>query len=119
VSVFQPSLNRHWPGNLKKYSVNNGIIRDQNDNAAVDPNTGFFKPNARSLWSSVTDGYDVAKGGAASQLPGPASRKVYTHIGANPTTGMIDLTSSDFDTSNTDLTDALLGTSGGNPTRED
>src|SRR5881227_3020855 len=69
VSVFQPSLTYHWPGNVKKYSVQNGVIMDQNTVAAVDPTAGFFKNSAQSFWSASPDGSTVTSGGAASQIP--------------------------------------------------
>src|SRR5207248_4861036 len=87
-SVFQPSLTYHWPGNVKKYSVQSGVIVDQNSVAAVDPTTGFFKNSAQSFWSASFDGSTVTAGGAASQIPdwNPANagaRKLYTYIGTN------------------------------------
>ncbi|WP_331612066.1 pilus assembly protein [Povalibacter sp.] len=122
VSVFQPSLNRHWPGNLKKYKVDNGVIQDDNGQAAVDPSTGFFKPGARSLWSGVTDGYDVSKGGAASLIPDPGSRKIYTYVGVGTPSSMVDLTGNShaFRSANSAITDTWLGIGGsGDPTRDD
>jgi type IV pilus assembly protein PilY1 len=121
VSVFQPSLTRHWAGNLKKYSVNNGIIEDSNREAAVNPLSGFFKESAKSYWSADTDGFNVGKGGAASKIPAPSgasSRTVYTYLGANKPGSASSLDT--FDTSNTALTDAVfgLGTSG-DPTASD
>ncbi|MBS0613317.1 MAG: hypothetical protein JSS24_09125, partial [Proteobacteria bacterium] len=86
VSVFKPSGNYHWPGNVKKYKVTNGMVTDAVDptNSAVDPSTGFFRTTAQSFWSSVVDGPDVTKGGAASKLPDPGSRVLYTWLGSNP-----------------------------------
>src|SRR5947208_13946651 len=59
VSVFQPSLTYHWPGNIKKYSVQNGVIMDQNSVAAVDPTTGFFMKNPQSFASPSPEGYPL------------------------------------------------------------
>ncbi len=72
----------HWPGNLKKYRIRGGEIVDANDVPAVDPVTGFFEPNARSIWSASADGTVVEAGGAASNLPAPGSRNVYTYNGS-------------------------------------
>jgi len=120
VSVFQPSLTYHWPGNVKKYSVQNGVIMDQNSVAAVDPTTGFFMNSAQSFWSASPDGSTVTLGGAASQIPdwNPANagaRKLYTYIGTNPPpANPVDLTSSNstaVTTTNPLITNAILGVS--------
>jgi len=120
VSVFQPSLTYHWPGNVKKYSVQNGVIMDQNSVAAVDPTTGFFMNSAQSFWSASPDGSTVTLGGAASQIPdwNPANagaRKLYTYIGTNPpSANPVDLTSSNstaVTTTNPLITNAILGVS--------
>jgi len=122
VSVFQPNASLHWPGNIKKYRVVEGVIKDQDANNAVDPNTGFFADGARSYWSPVSDGSEVKEGGASSQLPLPANRRVYTYLGANPGSP-VTLTSSvnyEFSTSNTSLTATALSLGApGDPTRDD
>jgi len=87
VSVFSPKTTFHWPGNVKKYKVVNGVVVDSTGAAAVDANTGFFKDTAQSYWSSMADGADVTLGGAASKLPDAAVRTVYTFMGANPAAG--------------------------------
>ncbi len=97
VSVFKPTGTFHWPGNVKKYKVTNGNITDAASStiSAVDPATGFFRDTSQSFWSVVVDGPDVTKGGAASLLPIPASRVLYTFLGANPSSpaAMVPLTS--------------------------
>jgi type IV pilus assembly protein PilY1 len=116
VSVFQPSSNFHWPGNVKRYLVQNGQIVDANGNPAVDPSTGFFRSSAQSFWSPRQDGANIPQGGTANQLPNwdPTAsdrRNVYTFVGANPNSP-VDLTSSvnySLETANTLLTTTLLG----------
>jgi type IV pilus assembly protein PilY1 len=118
VTVFQPTANYHWPGNVKKYSMLNGVVVDQNALPAVDPTTGFFKSSARSFWSASADGSKVTAGGAANQLPdwNPAStpkRNLYTYIGNNPTSA-VDLTSSAsyaVTTTNSAISNTVLGVS--------
>lgn len=85
VSVFRAKDNHHWPGNLKKYRIGDGIVRDANDNPAVDPQTGFFADSSKSYWTAGTDpdGPNVHAGGALSQLPDPASRRLFTNIAGN------------------------------------
>ncbi len=89
VAVFEPSATVRWPGNLKKYRIGspddpaapaNIELQDQDGLPAVDPNTGFFLANSRSFWSSEVDGDRPRLGGAASRLPDPDERRVYTDI---------------------------------------
>ncbi len=87
VGVFRPDNRLRWPGNLKKYRLEDGKIVDANGIEAVDPETGFFKQagagqpqTARSLWSDVADGSVVELGGAANELPSPAARNLYTNL---------------------------------------
>jgi len=103
VSVFRPSDSYHWPGNVKKYTVQNGVIVDANGQPAID--RGFFKDTAQSIWSASVDGQDVTRGGAASHLPLPTSRNLYTFLGNTTLTNP----SNAVTTSNASLTDALFG----------
>lgn len=116
VSVFQPGPNYHWPGNVKKYSMLNGVIVDQSAAPAVDPTTGFFKDSAQSFWSASADGSKVTVGGAANELAdwNPAStpkRNLYTYIGTNSPGSAVDLTSAAYavTTTNTAITNTILG----------
>jgi type IV pilus assembly protein PilY1 len=81
--VFEPSGHAHWPGNLKKYRIENGRLVGQNGEPAVNPNTGFFygedPKTAFSFWSDAPDGDGVRAGGAASQLPIWTSRRLYSN----------------------------------------
>ena len=83
ISTFLPDAKVHWPGNLKKYTISGGVIKDDKPEDAVDPGTGFFKETARSIWtpSPEEDGDTVEDGGAANKLPIPDDRKVYTNNG--------------------------------------
>jgi type IV pilus assembly protein PilY1 len=126
VSVFQPNFSLHWPGNLKKYRVEDGKIMDNSNPSkeAVDPDTGFFADSARSFWSTSTDGPQVTEGGAASRLPDPSNRNLYTYLGDNPDpSSPVNLSSGNshkLSTANTDLTDATFGLgSPGDPTLSD
>lgn len=84
MSVFKPATSYRWLGNIKKYRITpEGIIRDANDNAAVDPNTGYFQPAAQSYWSDVVDGAESELGGAAGELKNPATRKIYSNLTVN------------------------------------
>ncbi len=105
ISVFKPTGNAHWPGNLKKYRFADNTLIDQNERAAVDPATGFFQPDAWSFWSASTDGDRVTSGGAASRLPAPGTRKLYTDINGPALSAAANQVSA----GNSAITAALLG----------
>ena len=110
LTVFKPKARVHWPGNLKKYRLIDGVISDANGAAAVDPATGFFKTTAKSFWTAgAADGAQVALGGAARQLPDPALRSLYTNnSGSNLTDANNALTPSNAGA----FTDADFGLTG-------
>ena len=82
LTVFSPKTKVHWPGNVKKYRVDNGQIVDSTGMGAVNPATGFFDDDSKSYWTvGDPDGNMVTEGGAANKLPAPASRKLYTNYG--------------------------------------
>lgn len=105
VSVFNPSSTVHWPGNVKKYKLINGVFVDVNDNPAVDPATGFFKEDAQSYWSSEADGDRPPAGGAAEQLPDHADRELYTNVAG----GDLNATGNQVRVTNSTITGAMLG----------
>ncbi|MEQ1579795.1 MAG: PilC/PilY family type IV pilus protein [Steroidobacteraceae bacterium] len=113
VTVFQPSANMHWPGNLKKYKLKaDGTIADSRDRPAVDTATGFFANNAQSFWSDAVDGSKVELGGAAHKLPSPADRNVYTDLAAltaSKPANLYGVTNNGISSSNTLLIDTVLG----------
>ena len=119
VSVFKPSAELHWPGNLKKYRLRetDGLIVDSNDAPAVDTATGFFQTNAQSYWSASTDGAVVTAGGAANRIPDPPSRQVFTYLGTDDN---LSAAGNRVAKANAALTDALLATGiPGDPTRDE
>ncbi|MEX0744903.1 MAG: hypothetical protein WD118_04810, partial [Phycisphaeraceae bacterium] len=92
VTVFRPSETYAWPGNVKKYKLDpDGTIVDFADSPAVEVSTGFFRTTAQSFWSTGVDGDNVDQGGAANELPAPASRKVYSDLTSlAPLTGLLN-----------------------------
>jgi type IV pilus assembly protein PilY1 len=112
VSVFSPTGTFHWPGNIKKYKFQNGKVVDANGNSAVSPATGFFSDTAQSYWSATVDGAEVANGGAASNLPDAAVRKVFTYMGSTYPAPLVPLTS-------TLVTDTDLNIGAADPLRSD
>ena len=118
LAVFRPTANAHWPGNIRKYRLrgSDGAILDARGLPAIDTGSAWFVPDSRSFWSTGADGEDVAQGGAAGQIPDPASRNVYTYLG-DP-----QLTHSDnaLHGSNSLIDEALLGISDpGDPARDE
>ena len=84
ITTFGVRNNAHWPGNLKKYRIQDRQVVDVNDVPAVDPVTGFFVDTAKSFWTvGGADGNEVRKGGAAAQLPDPLARNLYTNNGGS------------------------------------
>jgi type IV pilus assembly protein PilY1 len=121
MSTFLPDSKVHWSGNLKKYTIAGGVIKDSKTppEDAIDPLTGFFDASAKSFWTvGAADGDSVLLGGAANKLPSPATRRIFTNYGSTN-----NLTSGDniISTSNTSLTLADFGLTGatGEPTLAD
>jgi type IV pilus assembly protein PilY1 len=107
VTVFRPSETYAWDGNIKKYKLDpTGTIVDANDVPAVEVTTGFFRPTAQSYWSAGVDGETVTLGGAANELPAPASRRVYSDIN---TALALTAAGNAVATSNAAITTATLG----------
>ena len=118
ITMFGARGNAHWPGNLKKYRVVDGVITDRNADAAVDVDTGFFDENAWSFWpDAVKDGNEVAKGGAANKLPDPMTRNLFTN---NTSNDLTDATNAIAPSNVGSFSDADFGLTGatGEPTRE-
>jgi len=77
-AVFTPNKNSNWEGNLKRYRLKDGEIVGVSGGNAIDPDTGYFKKDSRSLWSDEDDGVDVEKGGARGEL---VDRELYYNTG--------------------------------------
>lgn len=121
ISVFQPKGALHWPGNIKKYKINevdDSTVMAKGDVAAIGTN-GMFNKDTSDYWSATSsDGGGVGLGGAARMIPLPASRNLYTYIGTNPTsTAGVSMINVKADTAA--ITDAILTTDGtNNPLKE-
>jgi type IV pilus assembly protein PilY1 len=114
LSLFQPGENLRWAGNVKKYGIRDGRIVDATGSDAIEAGTGFLRSGARSFWtpSGEPDGNLVAAGGAASRLPAPGSRNVYTFLGdtADASQRLLSNPINAFTTSNPALDAARLNT---------
>jgi type IV pilus assembly protein PilY1 len=101
-SVFKPRKSSVWEGNLKRYRLDEAVIRDVNGADAVDDNTGYFSNFSQSWWSPEIDGFDADEGGARSQLN---SRKLFV----NDSSGSVsELTQAEVDDDNI-TTEATFG----------
>ena len=119
-ALFTPSKKTNWTGNLKKYRLGtetktvNGeeettyFLTAKGKEKAVDPETGAFKDGTRSFWSKAPDGNRTDLGGAASRLPKPSNRNIYTDTTLNRNG---NLTNEPLRTNNASITKALLGNS--------
>ena len=116
-ALFEPSKGARWPGNLKRYKLdiqtdaNTGkseaVIVGEDGEAAVDPNSGYFKDSAQSWWGNVKDGKVVTIGGASAQHEDPNSnRKVYSNLVSNKS---LTNSANAIAVNNNNLTKALFG----------
>jgi type IV pilus assembly protein PilY1 len=121
IALFKPTNTVHWNGNLKKYKLRNGTVVGRGSTrlavsttSAVD-SSGFLDDNSKDFWELTTDTTlaFTERGGAAQVIPGSSAatpRKVYTYIGNNkPSPSFISLSSHPFNTTNSAITDTLLG----------
>ncbi|MGK0498549.1 MAG: type IV pilus assembly protein PilY1 [Oceanicoccus sp.] len=95
-ALFKPDSSPRWSGNLKKYKLVDGEIRDTSDTTAIDDSTGYFASKSNSYWTTprdtngdgsanfIVDGAEIELGGMATQLSTPTSRKMYTYTGSAP-----------------------------------
>ncbi|MBI3900246.1 MAG: hypothetical protein HY308_18435 [Gammaproteobacteria bacterium] len=90
-ALFKPSNTQFWDGNVKKFKLcadttnatcTFGEVVDKDGTPAIDSVTQRIKDTSTSYWTTSADGGTVALGGAGSQIPAPASRKVYTYLGS-------------------------------------
>jgi type IV pilus assembly protein PilY1 len=86
LSMFKPSHNQTWKGNVKGYYLGDSGLQDANGVGAMELLNGqlVFKDTARSFWSNAEDGNDVERGGASSNIPS-TGRKLYTYLAGNST----------------------------------
>ena len=107
--MFKPETGAAWTGNLKRYALEEVCHNSNNTTVDCDSDTvsgsetlivdssgepatdmepssetaGFFKKDARSWWSTVDDGGNVALGGVAEQI-NPANRTLLTYTATPP-----------------------------------
>ena len=110
--MFSPDANARWNGNIKKYKINDaGEILDQNDDNAINSDTGYFKDTAQSFWSTNADGKETISGGArTARGERDTPRTIYTYTGSAAPTAAVRLNQPAHQVldSNTELTQAML-----------
>jgi type IV pilus assembly protein PilY1 len=122
-ALFEPSNQQRWDGNIKKYFLcdqinftgcTTGELIDANGNPATGADARILD-TSRSIWSTVDDGPDVQKGGAASvNFPDGGTeyqtRTVLTYTdAAAPSNVSLDVAAHRVLDSNAAVTKALLG----------
>ena len=78
VMPVQDSTLRTWMGNLKKYNIVGGTLKDSNGNAIykLENNQQIINTNAKDLWSDAVAGSDhslINSGGAWNKIPVPST----------------------------------------------
>ena len=114
VPMFDRNNSSVWPGNLKKFKINDvsgkRVIQDKNNTNATDE-LGNITDDAIDLWSTSTtadpDGKDVEKGGLANLLKPADDRKILSDLGC---AGTINCTLTALTASS--VTNSLLGLDG-------
>ncbi len=94
--LFNPTQTKRWDGNLKKYRLDLGSqsIKDVNGATAIAAD-GSFEKDSKSYWltsAEAADGASVVAGGAASKLPLPNVRKIYSNTTAATNLTLLDTT---------------------------
>lgn len=100
-SLFSPQSNAVWPGNIKRYRLNGGVVVDVNGTPAVDALTSEFKDDAKSWWSGEVDGNKVEDGGVASHLT--VARTIFSNLVSD------DITAAENVFNEDNVTRAMLG----------
>ncbi|SEA63513.1 von Willebrand factor type A domain-containing protein [Thiothrix caldifontis] len=104
IPMFDRSTTAMWSGNLKKFTrtVDGQIVGE--GGAAVVNDKGEFLETADDVWGPIS-GSDVTSGGAASQLPAPSDRNLYTDVS---TDADLTATTNALISSNAKITDGML-----------
>ena len=143
MGMFRPdaAAKPRWRGNLKQYmfgldATGQLSLVDATGTPAISASTGFISPNAVSFWTSPStywsnqllgtpptgsdsaDGEIVEKGAAAQRIrsqyaTAQTSRGVLTCVGCSPNTPLGTSDATRFVSTNTLITEAMLGVSAG------
>ena len=121
-SLFKPSDEVRWAGNVKKYQLcddtSTGCTLGEVMDARTPPDGPVaaigsdqrIKDSALSFWSDVVDGSEILVGGAGNETPVPASRTVYTYTGSlSPANADLSLATHAVTDSNAAVTVEMLG----------
>ena len=85
-----PQVRERWLGNLLRYGLQPPqdplaapVVIGRDGQAAIDTDTGLPKPGSVSEWSDRADGALLLTGGAAGQLPGASTRRIFSNVSAD------------------------------------
>lgn len=114
-AVFKPDVKYRWDGNLKRYRLDvatSSIVDNTSPTplAAINADTGLFNEGTKSFWSDQPDGAQAIVGGAASKLPAPDDRKMFTYLGSLGSTN-VNLDPMTFGTAFNTSAKAVMGLS--------
>lgn len=130
LAMFKPTLKSLWNGNIKKFGIadqadGNIEIGDVIDASttpilAITPQNEIDK-NAKSYWSSITDGGEVELGGVGEKLKERDltndPRQIYTYVGL-PDKKLLTESENAFKVDNVNITYSKLGISSDPTQRE-
>jgi type IV pilus assembly protein PilY1 len=81
VMPMEDTSIRNWVGNLKKYKILGGTLKDNSNNAIYTTQNGqqVINSSAKDLWSNAATGADnslINSGGAWNQIPVPSTLNI-------------------------------------------
>ena len=109
IPMFDNALQARWNGNIKKFKRDSdGKLVDKNNEPALNEK-GELLTTAHDFWGAEPSGAEVDKGGAASRLPTPDNRKLYTDLVYANTSAELTNVANKLHEANTELSSTLLG----------
>ena len=116
LQQFFPSLSPKWPGNVKKYQVQDLTLKDKNGVDIYDDN-GILRKSTFDFWNDTAtpDGGEIGLGGVASRLDTTRINHVYVDDAAGNTMVKLDaanVSATDFHVDAPDFQDILAYTQG-------
>ncbi|RTZ66169.1 MAG: hypothetical protein DSZ29_03405 [Aquificaceae bacterium] len=106
IPVFGTKRKPLWSGNLKKFTLKDGVIVDKAKVAATDA-TGILRENAQDEWAINVPAHAIEEGGAASLLD-PTKRHLLTDASVTIVAGSNNVLN---DITKANVTKTMLGNS--------
>lgn len=115
-ALFRPENNVKWGGNLKRYKIQDGVVKAHVSNGAtktlsdaIDDETGYFHLDSFDLWNTTNtpDGKNVTNGGMAKILP--ETRTIYSDNNSGSLESFDDIASATtFNMSSSEFSSTLI-----------